>query len=61
MKRKYSIAFLGDLVQKCMSHHIRYKKSLSLWILLWKLEISNFEIWSWDVIFIPFLEKFTYI
>ena len=52
MKRKYFIAFS---VQKSMSRHIRDKKSL---ILLEKLKISNFEMLSWDGIFVPFSEKF---
>ena len=34
-------------------------KYFFLWILLKKLRISNFEMWSWDVIFVPFSEKVT--
>ena len=51
IKTKYFIAFS---VQKCELCHINDKKSLFLWILLEKLRISNFEMWSWDVIFVPF-------
>ena len=45
--------------KKCVTY-IRYKKSLFLWILLEKLRISNFEMLSWDGIFIPFSEKVTW-
>jgi len=54
MKRKY---FTGFSVQKSVAYDIRDKKSLFLWILLEKLMISNFEKWSLDVIFVPFLRK----
>ena len=33
----------------------------SSWILLNKLRTSNFEMWSWDVIFVPFSEKVIYV
>ena len=50
-KTKYFIAFP---VQQNVSRHIWDKKSLFLWILLEKLKISNFEIWSLEV---PFQKK----
>jgi len=48
---KYFIAF--QFRKECQ---IADKKSLFLWILLVKIRISNFEMWSWDVIFVPFSE-----
>ena len=56
VKTKYFKTFS---VQKSVSRHIGDKKSLFLWTLLEKLRISNFEMWSWDVIFVPFSEKVT--
>ena len=56
IKTKYFKAFS---VQKSVPRHNRDKKSLFLWISLEKLSISNFEMWSCDVIFVPFSEKVT--
>ena len=48
---------------QCDATHFSELKNLSnilfLWILLKKLRNSNFEMWSWDIIFVPFSEKVT--
>ena len=46
--------------EKCINITLETKRACFLRILLEKLTISNFEMCSWNVIFVPFSEKFTY-
>ena len=45
-----------------MSHFFEQKNLLHVllrWVSLKKLRISSFEMWIWDVFFVPFSEKVT--
>ena len=55
MRLKMTFCFYWD-----MTHYSGLKNLWNvfcLWIFSKKLRISNFEMWSWDVIFVPFSEK----
>jgi hypothetical protein len=43
--------------EKCVTSHWRQKVTVFMDFFWEKLRISSFEMWIWDVIFIPFSEK----